>query len=342
MAEIEFPTYKISDKLLADIESAYKSFFGKTPQEDSSLGNAIQWTSDFYISNPSAASPWKERAFQKSYLAYYLVMNNLRSQGVVQRLNQVGFFDSTSKIVEWGSGNGAFSLALENKITSLDSYTCIEISELGIKQHKELQNSSKLAWHSSINSRKLDTLIFSYSFTELDELPNWAFQADKILIMEPSTHQDSRRLMGLREKFISLGYNVWAPCTHQESCPLLAGSAKDWCHDNYDVTYPEYLIKATSKIKIQLNRPATSYLAVSKSPINLDFTNKARVTGNTLKERGKTRQMLCRNSDREFMSWFPKRQEVPHIPRGSLVTLPEDIEKKSNELRTKKTIKIED
>jgi hypothetical protein len=55
--------------------------------------------------------------------------------------------------------------------------------------------------------------------------------------------------------------------------------------------------------------------------------------GNTLKERGKTRQLVCRSSQREFFSWFSKREQVPLIPRGSLLELTEEPIKKSNELR---------
>lgn len=339
MAEIEFPTYKISNNLLDKIEQVYESFFGKKPGKDSLLSEAIQWTSDYYIQNPEASSPWDEPKFKKAYLSYYLIMNHLRYLGVVSRLKQVQFFDESDRILEWGSGNGAFSLAFEHSGLNAKTYQCIEISQLAKEQHKQLQ-SLPMSWEEAYKDQEIDSLIFSYSFTELDELPNWAYKANKLLIMEPSTHQDARRLMKLRTGLIEKGYHVWAPCTHQSTCPLLTGSEKDWCHDNFNVEYPDFLKAVLLKTKLQLNKPAVTYLAVSKTPPTKGLSSKARVTGNTLKERGKTRQMICRGDKREFLAWFPKRQDVPYIPRGSLIELPEEIQEKSNEIRTKQDIKI--
>ena len=259
---------------------------------------------------------------------------------MISRLQQVGFFAfNFERLVEWGSGNGAFDLALQESSFSFSKKLFIERSESAIKEHQYFSTEDVSVWQKEgkPESAGKDFLIFSYSLTELDTLPQWIFNFSNILIVEPSTQQDGRRLMAWRDNFLEKEYHIWAPCTHQGSCPLLE-SKTDWCHDNYSVEYPPYLDAIKSKLKLSLNRPATSYLALSKRP-NSTSPDLVRVVGNTLKERGKTKQLICRSSEREFFSWFNKREEVPEIPRGSLIELLEEPLKKSNELRLGKNFK---
>ena len=56
-------------------------------------------------------------------------------------------------------------------------------------------------------------------------------------------------------------------------------------------------------------------------------------------EKGKTRQSVCRGSDREFLAWFPQRMtkgEAIELQRGNLVVLGSELELKSNEIRLKR------
>jgi len=60
----------------------------------------------------------------------------------------------------------------------------------------------------------------------------------------------------------------------------------------------------------------------------------SRVIGDTLREKGKTRQAICRNSEREFLAWLKKSGPASEIPRGSLISSQIYI-KVGNELRPK-------
>lgn len=56
--------------------------------------------------------------------------------------------------------------------------------------------------------------------------------------------------------------------------------------------------------------------------------NLTRVTGDTLVEKGKNRQLICRSSAREFLSWFPQRLAKSlsnfQFDRGDLFQMTDD------------------
>jgi len=80
-----------------------------------------------------------------------------------------------------------------------------------------------------------------------------------------------------------------------------------------------------------------SYLLMRKAKPQV--ISAARVVGDTLKEKGKDRQMICRGSEREFLAWMHKNGIAQEIPRGSLVEIPNDLQKVSNELRVQNNLK---
>ena len=82
----------------------------------------------------------------------------------------------------------------------------------------------------------------------------------------------------------------------------------------------------------------TSYLLMRKTkPSEI---HAARVVGDTLKEKGKDRQMICRGPDREFLAWMHKNKLQQDIPRGTLIEVPDTLQKVSNELRVTSLLSI--
>ena len=331
MEEIKSPTFSLSTEFESRIQKTYEKLFSINPGSDPGLSHAITLAHKYYIENPEASSPWHRDWFQKAYLAYYLPLNYLRIKGVLHRLKGQSFLEEKLNITEWGSGNGAFSLAFKETDWQAD-FQFIEQGGAAKKQHELLEGKSLKFIEDIKSAKSFDFFVASYSFTELTKLPDFVWDFDRLLLIEPSTNQDGRRLMSYRQNFIDEAYNVLAPCTHQGTCPLLKESEKDWCHDSFQMDYPEYLLSIENKIPVRLGPLSVSYLLVSKKDEN-PHLGKLRVTGNTLKERGKVRQMICRGEDREFLSWFPKRAPVPFISRGELLELEDGFQKKSNEIR---------
>lgn len=343
MAVTEFLPFKIPNEIQNKIE-ALLQLHSCSLQDSKKIANCVLKLSDFYISNPQGTSPWEQDWAQIAYLSYYLPLNYIRCRAVLHEAEQRKFFNGLSKVIEFGSGNGALSLAMEDVFT-WEKYYCLEISENAKKQHKSIQNIDSIDFVKSVvdikNIKNENTLsAFSYSFTELEELPNWAKSTEGLLIIEPSTQDDGRRLMKLREQLLSENYEILAPCSHSMTCPLLHKSTKDWCHDRVHWQMPEWFKKIEDLIPIKNRTLSFSYLLARKSLSANYQAESARIVGDPLVERGKVKQMICRSDQREFLAWFSKRQEVPSLHRGDLVLLPRDIQIKSNELRSKEEITL--
>jgi ribosomal protein RSM22 (predicted rRNA methylase) len=195
---------------------------------------------------------------------------------------------------------------------------------------------------SDLPNKNKTCLVFSYSLTELAELPkNWN-QFEALMIIEPSTTEDSRRLMSWRKLFIDNGYSIWGPCVHSLECPLLTQSKHDWCHDRANVDLPEWFNELESHLPMKNKTVTTSYLLVRKTKPDFDFAGKARLVGDSLEEKGKTRQLVCRGDQREFLTWMHKKITPQTLSRGDLIDLPKNIETKSNELRLGEPVQIND
>lgn len=323
--------------------------FSDLPSEKlKTIADSVMQLSDFYIQNPEGETPWKEKFCQIAYRYYYLPLNYQRCEKVIQRGLEVNFFDGLTQFIDWGAGPGTASLALAenaeirpqiNKqiLSDLSLTTLNKFSDL----HTNLINKTyteKIDLKSTSINKKTSCLVFSYSLTEKNTLPNGWNDFEALMILEPSTRDDGRRLLELRNELIQQGYSIWAPCTHQKSCPLLIHSKHDWCHDRLNVNAPNWFSQLENLLPMKNKTITVSYLLARKKPAPEFLKQKARLTGDSLEEKGKTRQLICRSEEREFLTWMHKNIKPQVFPRGELISLPTEYELKSNELRLKNSL----
>lgn len=311
------------------------------------LSEDILRLSDFFIERPQDQTPWNEKYCQNAYRYYFLPLNYLRNELVIRRGQEVDFFSRLQTSVDWGAGPGTASLALAQSMqlkSQLQTQILIEKSSLALKTFQDLQaHLKKPTTTTTLSLKKLPQridystalLVFSYSLTEMLELPEGWDQFEALMILEPSTQQDGRKLLELRKILQAKGYFIWAPCTHQLSCPLLEKSKNDWCHDRVHVQAPKWFLDLEKYLPVKNRTITTSYLLARKTPPTFDFNNKARLTGDSLGEKGKTRQLICRGTEREFLTWMHKTIEPQTLARGELIDMPKSFEIKSNEIRVK-------
>lgn len=81
-----------------------------------------------------------------------------------------------------------------------------------------------------------DLVVVGYALTEIDDdaLPAlidalWSQTGRALVIVEPGTPRDYRRLMDARARLIAQGAAVLAPCPHAAPCPM---PEDDWCHSS--------------------------------------------------------------------------------------------------------------
>lgn len=310
------------------------------------LADFIKTLSDYFVQNPDDLTPWDKEYCQKAYRYYYLPLNYIRNENVIQRGLDVEYFKDIQSTVDWGTGPGTASLALAQTLPQeLKKQILIDQSPVALKNFTDLKQYLKNPEYSNeLKLKNLDVdykkslLVFSYSLTEMKKLPDGFFDFDSIMILEPSTQEDGRKLSELRQQLIDKGYYIWAPCTHQQVCPLLTQSKTDWCHDRFHVQAPTWFWETEKHLPFKNKTITTSYLLAKKSAPPEKLKTLARTVGDSLEEKGKTRQLVCRSSEREFLAWMHKEKNQQTIPRGELITIPADAEKKSNELRIKTKI----
>ncbi len=314
------------------------------------MAESILRLSDFYIQSPEGTTPWSQEYCQIAYRHYFLPLNYLRCQRVIEKGAQVGFFQGLSHFIDWGCGPGTASIAIaENKElrTQIKKQILIDQSILPLNSFQDMhgtlvhpEKTSDISLKKYLDQKNQSCLIFSYSLTEIKELPRGFDQFEAMMILEPSTSQDGRKLLELRQQLIEKGYSIWAPCTHQLHCPLLIESKNDWCHDRLKVNAPEWFDELEQLLPMKNRTITTSFLLARKTPSPVYQKTVGRLTGDSREENGKTRQLFCRSEKREFLTWMHKKITPQIFPRGELVQLPPQVEEKSNELRVQSDCKL--
>ncbi|MCX6111328.1 MAG: hypothetical protein NTZ90_17165 [Proteobacteria bacterium] len=309
--------------------------------DSAALAGAVRRLSDHYLQHPEAATPWRQDWAQIAYACYFLPLNYLRVLGVLEMAQEVGFFAGLRHYSDFGSGLGAVSLALDSALPGqFLSGHAIEVSSTAIAMHRQLTTplATPLTWSTQVpdggfSASEQRLASFSFSLTELPRIPAWALQQEALMLIEPATNQDSRRLLAWRGELLDAGWHIWAPCTHAGACPLLTESKRDWCHDRVQWVMPEWFQALEENLPMRNDSLTYSYLLMRRTAPSESRAGLARLTGDLRREKGASRQMICRGSKREFLSWQHRRGEAPQWPRGERVILDPAIEVKSNELR---------
>lgn len=321
------------------------------------LAKVILETSDYFNQSGAHITPWSRHTTLAAYLAYFLPLGLARVQAVVSEAERLNFFQGLNKYIDWGSGPGTLSLILQN---TFKNGQCVELSREAIELHQKLTMERKnIKWTQNITSRDIEEnnvnsnllLALSYSLNELPKIPDWIFSTEALIIIEPSTHQAFNRLSELRNQLLNRGWHLWAPCTHVELCPLK--NEKDWCHDrilfdppfwwsdleahlpmkNKSVTFSYLLARKNESLSPQILQQNTHcFFSADESEVAIQGKT-ARIVGDLKIEKGKTRQMICRSSEREFLAWLHKDSKASDWPRGELVLISNQCEKVANEIR---------
>jgi hypothetical protein len=327
--------YSFPENLKGKIETEL-SKVGYSLERPGDLAKAIKRLSDFYLESPQGQTPWSQKWVQAAYLAYFFPLNFARSNAVFDEGSRVGFFEGLENFIDFGSGLSGYGFLINSMKGQF-----IDVAPEPLKIHRDLMEEGHNVWSQTpapITNPQTGLGIFSYVLTELKELPAWALELEALLIVEPSTRDDGRRLQALRKDLLTRGYFAWAPCTHQEACPLLEKSKHDWCHDRIFFEAPQWFSNLEKLLPMKNRTVTFSYLLVRKTRPFVRVSENAvtaRLVGDRLNEKGKTRQLVCRGPEREFLSWLHKEGVPPELFRGQTVSFEKSVLKKGDELRVR-------
>lgn len=330
--------------LNVSLSSTFEHRLLKTLKGEWATPKHIRELSDFYISDPGRETPWSEPHTLSAYLSYFLPLNVARLRSVWREVNRFLADSEITEIWDFGSGLGATQWVMEDEAwLSPKPLYCLEISPKAIRAHEDLAVAAPVRFKPQFVKRASPQrgalAVFSYSFLEIQhQLPSLD-GFSHILIVEPSTRECGRQLMEWRQKAIAGGLYPLAPCTHSEACPLLTHSGRDWCHMRVGFHSPDWFQKIEEHLPMKNRTLTYSYLLLSREHKASNWSGSTRVIGDTLEERGKTRQMICRGSEREFLSWLTRDGEAPRIPHGALIKDLGTVDLKGSEVRASRDLK---
>ncbi len=324
--------YKIPPELSHWIEQKLNSL-GWSFKKNKQLAKVILEVST-HFQNSDSKTPWDSKDKMAAYLTYFFPLNYIRTLKVIDEALDFNLLDSVEHVVDFGCGPGTGTRAfLDN--TNIKKFTGIDetplLSPYYLSHKKESSIHYKMEPPRKSNTR--DLLLASYVFNEMSSLPEWVFHFDKMILIEPSTHQAFPHFLSMRQSLIEKKWSILAPCPHQKQCPL-QGSKKDWCHDRVHWEMPDWFADLSKSLPIQNNTMTFSYLIASKNQSSQK--SYSRIVGDPLKEKGKTRWLYCEDDNKKYLSFLKRQGEAPEIARGDKITLKKS-ENKGGEVRFEQT-----
>lgn len=186
-----------------------------------------------------------------------------------------------SSLLDMGAGfGGSASVALSlfphiKQVTLVEQNT--KLMEMGKKiynQNLDLHVIRKTAdFTTKLDISPHDLILFSYSIGEVAEdfykslLEHyWKITGSFLIIIEPGTPAGFNKIRLIREKMLSLGAHLIAPCPHQNTCPM-AGT--NWCHFSERLSRSS-IHRLTKEGELNYEDEKFSYLIFSKKPHSLE------------------------------------------------------------------------
>lgn len=187
---------------------------------------------------------------------------------------------AVASMTDLGSGPGTAVWAAAARFPALESATCVErdggFIELGRELVAAVESRSlpSISWVQAsladLTIPPADLVVAAYSLGELPvdgagDVVERAWKATRgaLVIVEPGTTEGYSAIRRYRDRLISLGANVAAPCPHAGECPM-AGA--DWCHFAARVDRSS-LHRRIKGGELGYEDEKYSYIAVTREPV---------------------------------------------------------------------------
>lgn len=272
----------------------------------------------------------REDDIRNAYLLYYTTTNFLK---VIQPLHEwlPYFGGDTLRILDLGCGTGAATWGVLDYLSTHEhSIKKVEVTFADyIKENldickklfalQEVEFEIHADYHQIdikddrvvkkvFGEGKYDLIIMMNTLNELPEDGDTerintftALLADDgaLLIIEPASKPESRRLLSFRDTAIWKKMTVYSPCTHQAKCPALI-KADDWCFNEVGWERPEFIRHIDDEVGNVRLSLKYCYIILMKNGTtlhgNLGLSGASRIVSEVFAEKGRTRAVIC---DRE-------------------------------------------
>lgn len=263
-----------------------------------------------------------------AYMLYFTTTNFLK---VIQPLHEwlPYFKGDTIRVLDLGCGTGAATWGLLEYLTSYSHGNVnleitfadhvkanLEICKKFISHYEDKPKYTTV--HVDLNNpddvsvkfkdTQFDLIIMMNALNELQTTADILSTIDShcddngaILIIEPASKNESRRLLTLRDDAKKNGFTIYSPCTHQMNCPALH-KEDDWCFNEIGWERPafiRYIDDMVGNLRLSLKY---SYIVLTKNGQtmqgNMALSSPSRVVSEVFHEKGRTRAVICDQNGR--------------------------------------------
>jgi ribosomal protein RSM22 (predicted rRNA methylase) len=244
---------------------------------------------------------------------------------VLAELARRGWSPRSRRLIDWGCGSGIAGRRALAMWPQFEQIALHDRSTLAVA----FANARLQVMHPAVAVRRLDPaaagglLLVSHVANELPAemltaLLAQAARCDDVIWVEAGTHEDSRQLSAIRERLMTSGLSVVAPCTHQARCGMLAPeNERHWCH-HFAAPPPEAFRDARwaefgRELGIDLRSLPYSFLVLSRTPAPL-VDGLSRVIGEPREAKGFLRVLSCQAGG--VADFMLQKRDVPELYRA--------------------------
>src|SRR5690606_24702720 len=192
---------------------------------------------------PTGAPILRDRADVAAYAAYRMPATFEAVRSALEAFADTLPDWAPGDHLDVGGGTGAAAWAVNATWGGERPVTVLDWAEPALAVGRELAASHPalkgVRWQRSrigaaLTLESTDLVTVSYVLNELTEADRAALvdaaagAARTVVIVEPGTPDGYARVIEARDRLISAGFRVAAPCPHSDACPIVPGT--DWCH----------------------------------------------------------------------------------------------------------------
>ncbi|MEV8591737.1 small ribosomal subunit Rsm22 family protein [Streptomyces sp. NPDC052012] len=178
-----------------------------------------------------------------------------------------------------GGGTGAAAWAVTATWPGERRVTVLDWAEPALALGRELATANpdlgKAEWHRTrigpaLSLDRTDLVTVSYVLNELTApdraalVDTAADAAQAVVIVEPGTPDGYARVIEARDRLITAGFRIAAPCPHSAVCPIVPGT--DWCHFSARVSRSS-LHRQVKGGSLAYEDEKFSYVAATRQPV---------------------------------------------------------------------------
>lgn len=260
---------------------------------------ALDRLRDGFLHGGAAAGPyWKTESALASYDLTYGERIAWKWDAVLRELQLRGWRPpGRGTILDWGCGSGAASRRVIGHFGT-DSFTelllwdheplAVEFAHQAVRREFPALPAAAITPGFLTGSDSPGLVVISHVLNELsavalDDLRALLGRSQAVLWVESGTHDTSRKLSLERDRLLA-EFNVVAPCTHANTCPILApGNERHWCHffapaPGEIFANPDW-VKFGQRAGIDLRSLPYCFLALERRDQNAPPTDLSRIIG---------------------------------------------------------------